>query len=313
MMNAVFLLRCTLQLLSPTLKVKAAMDILETISGMLMRDCPWSNSGNAALAAAEVFKVPDRERAQFIKASSALFTSNDDIRNKRDTPAIAFTNWLERATHDPFLSQYLKNDNRAVPQLVDAMMRVDDELKGPDHCNVALCELVRWVAKGVPRPQWASIFLIAVERGVLNESVPLPAGWLDGMHAAAKKTQSMAFFVAGQNINGPPEPWTPRVAWSRHYKAGMFDFVPKLIAHNNARRAHVAERQALMAGQETVPLPPASAAQPKKRTRVEGETPHGAEGYAAMETCPRCNMDLSDRGPIRSQRHVKNCTARGTL
>ena len=269
-MNAISLLKRTLQLLSPALEVKAAMDIVVTISEMSGRDCPWSNSGNAALAAAEVFNVAEWERAKFITVASALFTSNDDIRNQRTTPEVAFANWLHEAARDPFLSHYLKNDNRAVTQLVTAMVCIDEQLKGPGRCNVGLCELVRWVAKGVPRPQWASIYLIAVQNRVLDDSVRLPAGWLEGMHKSAAKTQSMKFFVVGQNIDGPPELWTPRGAWSRHYKAGMFDFVPKVIARGSDRRAHVAARQALLVGQET---------EPNKRSRVEGETPHGAEAH----------------------------------
>ena len=52
----------------------------------------------------------------------------------------------------------------------------------------------------------------------------------------------------------------------------------------------------------------ATQAHGKKRARVEGAAAPGAEEeYAGINACPRCNMDLSDRGPLRTQRHVEKC------
>ena len=52
----------------------------------------------------------------------------------------------------------------------------------------------------------------------------------------------------------------------------------------------------------------ATQAHGKKRARVEGQTATSAEDeYAGMNTCPRCNVDLCDRGPLRTRRHVEKC------
>lgn len=215
-MDTVSLLWATLCCLSPELLVPAAREILIVLSEMLMRDCPWTCSGNAALAAAVAMNVPRDERAKFIRASEKRFTHNDDIRNQKWTSKVAFAKWLDTAKSDPLLNHYIERSEVPLDKLPARMVLIDKELLGEKRCNVPLCELIRWVAKGVPRPQWASLYLIATAQELLAgmKSVPLPAGWAANMQSSANRTESLTFFYVGQNVGSPVTLWTAAQTWS---------------------------------------------------------------------------------------------------
>ena len=88
------------------------------------------------------------------------------------------------------------------------MVRVDTWLLGDNRCNVALCELIRWVARGKPRPQWAAVYQVILNKGIL-EDVELPKGWKQQMSKQSKKA-CLDSWKVGQSLGqlGEQQEWS---------------------------------------------------------------------------------------------------------
>ena len=100
------------ELLDPALKNPNCKEVLLLTNETLVKACPWSNSGNNAVAAAVVLGVPAADFKRFIVESEKIFTDQGEIMNRVATPAPSWVKFLHAAATVPFLCQYIKQGAR---------------------------------------------------------------------------------------------------------------------------------------------------------------------------------------------------------
>ena len=142
--------------ISPYLSVRGR-DLLVLCSEIIKHECPLARSGGAAVAAANVLRVPQWKLLGWLRCAEKVFADLNGIRRRNFTNAEAFRDFLVRARaagmeHLPGVD----HDRRLAAEMVAEEERLlvgDSNRETISRPNVHLMELVRLLLLDRPRPQ----------------------------------------------------------------------------------------------------------------------------------------------------------------
>lgn len=168
------------------------MRALLLINQALRRQCPWHGSGGAAIAVAMALGIQpsDWRYAAVVRLAEKHFTEAGLITGYARPPLNAFEEML--TANLPFVG--VRIDATACPAAY--MHECCEWIYSEGGRHAALAELVRWVCKCSPRPQWAAIFWLSVQAGLFEANMRLPAGWHARLEKAAKGADLRFFYSA---------------------------------------------------------------------------------------------------------------------
>lgn len=179
--------------------------ILVFCSEAIHKDCPKARSGGASLAAALVLQIPELDLRDWMIAAEKLFSTEVHLVWQHVTRPDTFKEWLVAARHAHLM--HVPADAAGDAMLAASMCSKEHWLLGYDprisqaRPNGPAMELLRWLLRGMPRPQLAWCFLkvkhLFQEAGELTDS-DLPASWAAQWVARAAQVSSDRFFWVGQ-------------------------------------------------------------------------------------------------------------------
>ena len=185
--------------------------ILVFCSEAVENDCPKARSGGASLAAALVLQVPEIDLRDWMRAAENLFSREVHLVWQHVTRPETFHEWLIAARHACL--SHVPADPSGDHMLAARMCSKEHWLLGYDprisqaRPNGPAMELLRWLLRGMPRPQLAFCFLkvkhLFQEAGELTDS-DLPASWAAQWEERAAQVSSERFFWVGQGGDHPP-------------------------------------------------------------------------------------------------------------
>ena len=185
--------------------------ILIFCSEAIERDCPKARSGGASLAAALVLQVPEIDLRDWMRAAENLFSREVHLVWQHVTRPETFQEWLIAARHTGL--SHVPADPSGDTMLAARMCSKEHWLLGYDprisqaRPNGPAMELLRWLLRGMPRPQLAFCFLkvkhLFQEAGELTDS-DLPASWAAQWESRAAQVSSERFFWVGQGGDHTP-------------------------------------------------------------------------------------------------------------
>ena len=185
--------------------------ILIFCSEAIERDCPKARSGGASLAAALVLQVPEIDLRDWMRAAENLFSREVHLVWQHVTRPETFHEWLIAARHARL--SHVPADPSGDTMLAARMCSKEHWLLGYDprisqaRPNGPAMELLRWLLRGMPRPQLAFCFLkvkhLFQEAGELTDS-DLPASWAAQWESRAAQVSSERFFWVGQGGDHTP-------------------------------------------------------------------------------------------------------------
>ena len=185
--------------------------ILIFCSEAIEKDCPKARSGGASLAAALVLQVPEIDLRDWMRAAENLFSREVHLVWQHVTRPETFHEWLIAARHARL--SHVPADPSGDHMLAARMCSKEHWLLGYDprisqaRPNGPAMELLRWLLRGMPRPQLAFCFLkvkhLFQEAGELTDS-DLPASWAAQWEERAAQVSSERFFWVGQGGDHTP-------------------------------------------------------------------------------------------------------------
>ena len=170
------------------------------INEALRRKCPWHGSGGAAIAVAMALRIQpsDWRYAAMVRAAEKYFTDAGQITNYAKPPLKAFEEML--TANLTFVGVRIDATARSAAYMHECCEWIYSE----DGRYAPQAELVRWICKCRPRPQWAAVFSLSVQAGLFEADMRLPVGWHAKLEEAARGADLTSFYHA-HNAHQPAD------------------------------------------------------------------------------------------------------------